>query len=129
GLQARTQCRGRQAVHPDAAGRNPQLRPVDRQAAARRLQHQAVRPAAGNCWLIALPMAPGHRQYPAVIRPSFARLEGLSVFLAAGTVTAELTFARTRIQPPRLRSDLINRPGLDASLQRALAEQRLTLIV
>ncbi len=74
-------------------------------------------------------MAPGHRQYPAVIRPSFARLEGLSVFLAAGTVTAELTFARTRIQPPRLRSDLINRPGLDASLQRALAEQRLTLIV
>lgn len=44
-------------------------------------------------------------------------------------MTAELTFARTRIQPPRLRSDLINRPGLDAILQRALAEQRLTLIV
>lgn len=44
-------------------------------------------------------------------------------------MTAELTFARTRIQPPRPRSDLISRPGLDASLQQALAEQRLTLVV
>lgn len=42
---------------------------------------------------------------------------------------AELSFARTKIQPPSLRSDLISRPGLDAELQRALAGQRLTLIL
>jgi len=42
---------------------------------------------------------------------------------------AELSFARTKIQPPSLRSDLISRPGLDAELQRALAVQRLTLIL
>jgi LuxR family maltose regulon positive regulatory protein len=44
-------------------------------------------------------------------------------------VSAELTFARTRLQPPRLRGDLIHRPALEADLQQALAEQRLTLIV
>src|ERR1041384_4038480 len=42
---------------------------------------------------------------------------------------AELSFARTKIQPPILRSDLISRPGLDAQLQRALERQRLTLIL
>lgn len=42
---------------------------------------------------------------------------------------AELSFARTKIQPPSLRSDLISRPGLDADLQRALAGQRLTLVL
>jgi LuxR family transcriptional regulator, maltose regulon positive regulatory protein len=42
---------------------------------------------------------------------------------------AELSFARTKIQPPRLRADLISRPTLDADLQQALAEQRLTLVL
>lgn len=44
-------------------------------------------------------------------------------------MTAELTFARTRIQPPRVRSDLIGRPTLEAGLQQALADRRLTLVV
>jgi LuxR family maltose regulon positive regulatory protein len=39
-----------------------------------------------------------------------------------------MTFARTKIQPPRLRAGLIPRPGLEAALGDALAGQRLTLI-
>lgn len=44
-------------------------------------------------------------------------------------MTPEVTFARTRIQPPRVRNDLINRPSLEAGLQQAMSDQRLTLIV
>jgi LuxR family transcriptional regulator, maltose regulon positive regulatory protein len=44
-------------------------------------------------------------------------------------LTTEVTFARTRIQPPRVRADLIHRPELEANLQQALAEQRLTLVI
>ncbi|MES2101182.1 MAG: LuxR C-terminal-related transcriptional regulator [Pseudomonadota bacterium] len=39
-----------------------------------------------------------------------------------------MTFARTRIQPPRQRASLIPRPALEDALGRAIAEQRLTLI-
>jgi len=39
-----------------------------------------------------------------------------------------MSFARTKIQPPRQRSALIARPALEQALQRALATQRLTLI-
>ena len=39
-----------------------------------------------------------------------------------------MTFARTKIQPPRQRASLIARPALEHALGRALAEQRLTLI-
>lgn len=39
-----------------------------------------------------------------------------------------MTFARTRIQPPRQRASLIPRPALEHALGRAIAEQRLTLI-
>jgi LuxR family maltose regulon positive regulatory protein len=44
---------------------------------------------------------------------------------------AALTFAKTKIQPPRPRprSDLISRPALDAGLGKALVEQRLTLVL
>jgi LuxR family transcriptional regulator, maltose regulon positive regulatory protein len=41
----------------------------------------------------------------------------------------EVTFAKTKIQPPRLRSDLITRPALDSALAKALADRRLTLIL
>jgi LuxR family maltose regulon positive regulatory protein len=39
-----------------------------------------------------------------------------------------MSFARTKIQPPRQRASLIARPALEHALGRALAEQRLTLI-
>jgi LuxR family maltose regulon positive regulatory protein len=39
-----------------------------------------------------------------------------------------MSFARTKIQPPRQRAGLIARPPLERALGRAIAEQRLTLI-
>jgi LuxR family maltose regulon positive regulatory protein len=42
---------------------------------------------------------------------------------------APLAFARTKIQPPRPRADLIARDALEAALGAALATQRLTLLL
>ena len=46
----------------------------------------------------------------------------------AGTIGNAMSFARTKIQPPRQRASLIARPALERALGHALAEQRLTLI-
>ena len=40
-----------------------------------------------------------------------------------------MTFARTKVQPPRQRGALIARPALEHALAHALAAQRLTLII